>query len=36
MSALDLAIIGGTGVYALAELADVETFEPRTRYGAAS
>ncbi len=36
MSALDLAIIGGTGVYALAELADVETFEPQTRYGVAS
>jgi 5'-methylthioinosine phosphorylase len=36
VSALDLAIIGGTGVYALAELADVETFEPQTRYGAAS
>jgi 5'-methylthioinosine phosphorylase len=33
---LDLAIIGGTGVYALAELADVETVEPRTRYGAPS
>ena len=36
MSTLDLAIIGGTGVYALAELADVETFAPQTRYGAAS
>ncbi len=33
---LDLAIIGGTGVYALAELADVETAEPLTRYGAPS
>ncbi len=33
---LDLAVIGGTGVYALAELADVETFEPLTPYGAAS
>lgn len=36
MSSLDLAVIGGTGVYALAELADVETFEPGTPYGAAS
>jgi 5'-methylthioinosine phosphorylase len=33
---LDLAVIGGTGVYALAELADVESFEPATPYGAAS
>jgi 5'-methylthioinosine phosphorylase len=33
---LDLAIIGGTGVYALAELADVETVEAQTRYGAPS
>ncbi len=31
--ALDLAVIGGTGVYALAELAGVETFEPETPYG---
>ncbi|WP_140908405.1 S-methyl-5'-thioinosine phosphorylase [Cognatiluteimonas lumbrici] len=30
---IDLAIIGGTGVYALAELADVETIEQETRYG---
>ncbi|MGN6111846.1 MAG: S-methyl-5'-thioinosine phosphorylase [Luteimonas sp.] len=36
MSSLDLAVIGGTGVYALAELADVESVEPRTPYGAAS
>lgn len=36
MSGLDLAVIGGTGVYALAELADVETFAPDTPYGAAS
>ena len=36
MSGLDLAVIGGTGVYALAELADVESVEPRTPYGAAS
>jgi 5'-methylthioinosine phosphorylase len=33
---IDLAIIGGTGVYALADLADVETVEPQTRYGAPS
>jgi 5'-methylthioinosine phosphorylase len=33
---LDLAVIGGTGVYALAELADVESFEPATPYGAPS
>ena len=33
---LDLAIIGGTGVYALAELADVETIERDTAYGAPS
>ena len=31
-----LAVIGGTGVYALAELADVETIEATTRYGAPS
>ncbi len=31
--ALDLAVIGGTGVYALAELADIEAFEPQTPYG---
>lgn len=35
-AAIDLAIIGGTGVYALADLADVETIEPQTRYGAPS
>jgi 5'-methylthioinosine phosphorylase len=34
--AVDLAVIGGTGVYALAELADMEAFEPGTPYGAAS
>ena len=34
--AIDLAIIGGTGVYALADLADVETQLPDTRYGAPS
>ena len=31
--AIDLAIIGGTGVYALAELADVRAELPDTRYG---
>ena len=34
--AIDLAVIGGTGVYALAELADIESFEPETPYGAPS
>jgi 5'-methylthioinosine phosphorylase len=33
---LDLAVIGGTGVYAHAELGDGESFEPSTPYGAAS
>lgn len=33
---IDLAIIGGTGVYALAELQNVETHTPATRYGSAS
>ena len=36
MTVIDLAVIGGTGVYALAELADVETVLPTTRYGAPS
>jgi 5'-methylthioinosine phosphorylase len=36
MTTIDLAVIGGTGVYALAELADVETLLPTTRYGAPS
>ena len=31
-----LAVIGGTGVYALAELGDVQAITPQTRYGAAS
>ena len=35
-AAIDLAVIGGTGVYALAELADVETVDSATRYGAPS
>lgn len=33
---LALAIIGGTGLYKLAELRDVETHQPVTRYGAPS
>jgi len=33
---LDVAVIGGTGVYALAELAEVETVDATTRYGAPS
>ena len=30
---IELAVIGGTGVYALGELADVEAFQPDTPYG---
>ncbi|MGN6513716.1 MAG: phosphorylase family protein, partial [Lysobacteraceae bacterium] len=33
---IDLAVIGGTGVYALAELEQVEAHTPATPYGAAS
>ena len=33
---IDLAVIGGTGLYALAELQDVEAQQPVTRYGALS
>ena len=33
---IDLAVIGGTGLYALAELQDVQTQQPGTRYGAPS
>ena len=33
MAGIDLAIIGGTGVYALVDLADVETHQPVTHYG---
>ena len=36
MSDIDLAIIGGTGVYALVDLADVQTHQPVTHYGAPS
>lgn len=33
---IELAVIGGTGVYALGELTDVETHQPVTPYGAPS
>ncbi|GAB3742878.1 S-methyl-5'-thioinosine phosphorylase [Lysobacter olei] len=33
MSTIELAIIGGTGLYKLADLQDVTTHEPETRYG---
>lgn len=33
MSNIDLAIIGGTGVYALVDLAHVDTHQPVTHYG---
>ena len=33
---IDLAVIGGTGVYALGELTDVESHQPVTPYGAPS
>ena len=33
---IDLAVIGGTGVYALGEFADVESHQPVTAYGAPS
>lgn len=33
---IDLAVIGGTGVYALGELVGVETVRPNTAYGAPS
>ncbi len=36
MQDIALAIIGGTGLYALADLQDVETHQPVTRYGALS
>jgi 5'-methylthioinosine phosphorylase len=34
--AIDLAVIGGTGLYRIAELQDVESHQPVTRYGAPS
>lgn len=36
MSDIELAIIGGTGLYKLAELQDVESHQPVTHYGALS
>ncbi|GGZ61417.1 putative S-methyl-5'-thioinosine phosphorylase [Lysobacter xinjiangensis] len=36
MSDIELAVIGGTGLYKLAELQDVQTLEPDTRFGRAS
>ncbi|MFD0738615.1 S-methyl-5'-thioinosine phosphorylase [Lysobacter koreensis] len=33
---IDLAVIGGTGLYQLADLQDVESHQPVTRYGAPS
>lgn len=36
MDRIDLAIIGGTGVYRLAELDDVRSFDVQTRFGAPS
>ncbi len=33
---IDLAVIGGTGLYRIAELENVETHQPPTRYGALS
>jgi 5'-methylthioinosine phosphorylase len=35
-AAIELAVIGGTGLYKLAELQDVETHQPVTHYGALS
>ncbi|WP_206861056.1 S-methyl-5'-thioinosine phosphorylase [Lysobacter changpingensis] len=36
MSNIELAVIGGTGLYMLADLQDVETQQPDTRFGAPS
>ena len=36
MGNIELAVIGGTGVYKLAALDDVQSHEVQTRYGAAS
>ncbi|MCD9028441.1 S-methyl-5'-thioinosine phosphorylase [Luteimonas sp. BDR2-5] len=35
-ASIDLAVIGGTGLYRLADLQDVEPHQPVTRYGALS
>lgn len=36
MNDIALAVIGGTGLYKLAELQDIQTHEPETRFGRAS
>ena len=36
MDSIELAVIGGTGVYGLAELGDVESHAAQTRFGSAS
>jgi 5'-methylthioinosine phosphorylase len=36
MESIELAVIGGTGLYRLAELEDVEALQPDTRFGAPS
>ncbi len=36
VSPIELAVIGGTGLYKLADLQDVETHQPATQYGAPS
>lgn len=36
MESIELAVIGGTGLYRLAELEDVETLQPDTRFGVPS
>ncbi|GHA70057.1 S-methyl-5'-thioinosine phosphorylase [Cognatilysobacter bugurensis] len=36
MDPIALAVIGGTGLYRLADLADVETLQPETRFGTPS
>lgn len=36
MESIELAVIGGTGLYRLADLEDVETLQPETRFGATS
>jgi 5'-methylthioinosine phosphorylase len=36
MESIELAVIGGTGLYRLAELEDTETLQPDTRFGAPS
>lgn len=36
MSEIALAVIGGTGLYKLADLQDIQTYQPDTRFGAPS